>query len=247
MISSCSGQTQWSKCWSVCQSRHCLVSIVHSLVPLLTSISSPLCIPAISYGFLVSCYMFMFVLYMNVQPCREWYGGSGPLPVRCAAAQEVVRSFTVLANSIILQWSHKEPSDLHGSLLHHLLKTIEESRLPSSLLVPNLFFLIAAGQETTCALISSCLLAVVERPRVRDAIVTGGTDHLNSRLIQSLVQETMRVYGPIRRYWCCVMGLGCAVVLEINFGIQKLLCCGYCGNCVCEKDKRWHKCGTQVT
>lgn len=100
-----------------------------------------------------------WLLSLVVSVCREWYGGSGDFATRCAAAQNVVQAFEELVAPIV-ETARSTPSG-PDSITTSIVYGAANGRFPSKHVIPNLFFLVAAGQETTAALISSAVLSVL--------------------------------------------------------------------------------------
>ena len=119
--------------------------------------------------------------------CRDWYGGPGDFPTRCAGAQQVVQAFTAFVTPVVTAQlasaSAAGPCALgaRGSLGIALATAAAAGRFPRKHLIPNLFFLVAAGQETTAALIASSLLAVCVNPADRAAALRPHGEHLHCK------------------------------------------------------------------
>ena len=126
---------------------------------------------------------------------EEWFGGRGdPLP-RFLACQAALKAFWERAERLLQQ-------DLPEHCIAAELKRAgERGELRASEVIPNLFFLMAAGHETTSGFIANSILLILKdsslEREVRECLSVPGFSVSCARY-ENIMEELLRYTSPIK-------------------------------------------------
>lgn len=126
---------------------------------------------------------------------EEWFGGRGEASERFAACQTALEAYWERAE-ILLQ--EELPEDC---LAVELQRAEERGDLKVAEVIPNLFFLMAAGHETTSSFVSNTMLLVLKDPalerRLRACVSAPGFT-INCPQYDEMIEEFLRYTCPIK-------------------------------------------------
>ncbi len=108
---------------------------------------------------------------------ENWFGGQGDVETRFEKCQRALKLFSSRAHELIRTFAARgEGRGVGGgedsgagegrTIAEELVLASERGELESDDIVPNLFFLMSAGHETTASLISNGILLCLDRPEV---------------------------------------------------------------------------------
>ena len=108
---------------------------------------------------------------------ENWFGGQGDVEERFDKCQRALKLFSSRAHELICTFAaqgegrgggdgEESGSGEGRTIAEELVLACEKGELERDDVVPNLFFLMSAGHETTASLISNGILLCLDRPEV---------------------------------------------------------------------------------
>ena len=113
---------------------------------------------------------------------EDWFGGQGDVLERFDTCQRALQSFAARADDLLRTCAARGGGCGEGeagesrTIAEELVLASERGELEREDVVPNLFFLMSAGHETTASLISNAILLCLDQPEVMRQLrlVVGG-------------------------------------------------------------------------
>ena len=130
--------------------------------------------------------------HVQADTIEEWFGGVDDLTGRCARAQQAIKEFSSYIQPHIDHY-RRVPSH---TLISSLVVLVDSGELPERFLVPNIFFLVAAGYETTASLISASVLALMDNAE-QMTLLRSDVDKYVGQAVQELMRYVL-LFGAKR-------------------------------------------------